>query len=100
MAFSAFASPPNPVWFTGRVTGFDIQAGLEPGVALASADGSNLFVRLCNPTQPGIETNYYFFELFKQSKATGNTLEVAYIETKQRDPTTGDNKLCVVQVKY
>jgi hypothetical protein len=83
---------------SGQVGKFRVQPGEDVGVEIESSLVT--LIRLCQPLKPGVDVNYYLYHRLNLAHERGDQVNVIYEERMGRDPVTGRNKLCLVELIY
>lgn len=95
----SFADYSRKYEITGKVAKFHVQPGYDVGVQITGETESAL-IRLCQPTQPGVDVNYYLYHRLNKAQSEQADVLVVYSERLGKDPVTGRNKLCLVELVY
>ena len=97
--WSADASAWNNKTVTGLVGVFHVQPGEDVGVEIMGDRGMTL-IRLCQPTQIGVDVNYYLYHRLNKAQSENKPVKIIYNERWMKDPVTGRNKLCLIELIY
>ncbi|HEX4925225.1 MAG TPA: hypothetical protein VFV50_14120 [Bdellovibrionales bacterium] len=95
----SFADYSRKYEIKGRVGPFHVQPGYDVGVKI-EGEAESALIRLCQPTQPGMDVNYYLYHRLNKAQSEGAEVLVIYNERTGKDPVTGRNKLCLIELVY